>query len=303
MRIIPRSEWGAKYSDGAPNVTLKLPYAETWLHHSVTRQLAPDATVAQECAAMREIEQIGQDRFRQGISYTWLIFPSGRIYEGHSVNRRGAHTGGRNDIARAICFAGNYQTHELTTAQVTSAAWLLRHAHEQGWAKNPTANGGHRDLKATDCPGRHTYDAIPDINYLASQAGTEELMALTEADIALFWYGPRFRGNENYAQVLHLAAADAARTLQIRQVQDAQGVAIAQILAAVTGGSTADAEQTWAEVRDAAFAGGEQGARDAIAEVVVPVLRGVLAEVLGEDNSDQATAVVDLVAARLGKVA
>jgi len=167
-RIIPRAEWGARYSNGAyyqgKPIILPLPYSETWFHHSAGRYLPPTATFEEEVALMREIEQIGQDRFGQGISYTWLDFPSGRIYEGHGVDRRGTHTGGRNDIARAVCFPGNYDVQRLTDAQQMSASWLLQYTHRQGWSRNRTANGGHRDVKATACPGAHAYRAIPDIN-------------------------------------------------------------------------------------------------------------------------------------------
>lgn len=178
FRIIPRSEWGARYQNGAyvngRPVILRLPYSETWFHHDVGRQLAPGATFEQDAAAVRATEQVGQDRFGQGISYTWLIAPSGRIFEGHSVDRRGAHTGGRNDIARAICWIGNYEQQQLTDAQIRAAAWLLQHNHAAGWCSRRTANGGHRDLAQTACPGANAYRAIPRINQLADGPPIQE---------------------------------------------------------------------------------------------------------------------------------
>lgn len=178
FRIISRAEWGARYQNGAyvdgQPLILRMPYSETWFHHDVGRALAPSATFEQDAAAVRATEQVGQDRFGQGISYTWLIAPSGRIFEGHSVNRRGAHTAGRNDIARAICWIGNYEIQHLTTEQLRAAAWLLQHNHSTGWCIRVTANGGHRDLKATACPGQHAYTAIPSINQLAAGPDLEE---------------------------------------------------------------------------------------------------------------------------------
>jgi hypothetical protein len=87
MKIISRGEWGARYGDGfAP---APLPASEVWLHHSVT--VAPDLVPPfdDEYVAMRTLERIGQERFGGGISYTWAAMPSGRIYQGHSVGRRG----------------------------------------------------------------------------------------------------------------------------------------------------------------------------------------------------------------------
>lgn len=174
VTVIPRSEWGARYSNGAPKVVLRLPFSEWWLHHSVT--IAPDLLPPfdDEYRAMRVLEDIGQQRFGQGISYTWPIMPTGRAYEGHSVDRRGAHTGGRNDIARAICFVGNYETSRPTAAQIEAAAQLMVQEHRAGRAKTYRLNGGHRDLKSTSCPGRYAYEAIPAINARAAalMAGT-----------------------------------------------------------------------------------------------------------------------------------
>jgi len=169
MRIISRSEWGARHGDGfAP---APLPASEVWLHHSVT--VAPDLVPPfdDEYAAMRTLERIGQDRFGGGISYTWAAMPSGRIYQGHSVDRRGAHTGGRNSIARAVVLVGNYENQVTTAAQREAVVDLLTHAREQGWIRQARLDGGHRDAPgaATACPGRHGMAAIGDINRRAAE--------------------------------------------------------------------------------------------------------------------------------------
>lgn len=165
MRIYTRHEWGAQYDDGFRDAPV--PADETWLHHSVTAQLAPNASFHDEVEQMRLLERIGENRFGGGISYTFPIMPSGRIYHGHSPNRQGAHTGGRNDIARAICFVGNYERYRPTRMQIVATAWLLAHGVVQGWWKYARLDGGHRDLKSTACPGLNAYRAIPEINRLA----------------------------------------------------------------------------------------------------------------------------------------
>lgn len=174
MRIIPRREWGARYANGfgpAP-----LPFRELWLHHSVT-------AARNGAAVIRELEQIGQNRFGGGISYTWLITPDGAVYEGHSVDRQGAHTGGRNSISRAICLVGNYESTRPTSVQINSAAWLVRYVYDRRWAVNLGLTGGHRDVKATACPGKYAYAQIGNINTLARNWNKETfLMALTDAE-------------------------------------------------------------------------------------------------------------------------
>lgn len=169
MRIIPRAEWGARYGDG--RYWTDLPAREMWLHHSVT--IAPDLTPPfdDDFAAIRRIEQIGKDRFGTvyGFPYTWGITPVGLIFEGHNVAKTGAHTHGHNTVGRAVVFVGNYEQNKPTRAQIEASAWLLREAHSRGWIASPQFTGGHRDTKATACPGRHAYAAIPEINRLATR--------------------------------------------------------------------------------------------------------------------------------------
>jgi hypothetical protein len=176
MDIISRARWGARYSAGfGPS---PLPARELWLHHSVT--VAPDLTWVDadgdgveddEERAMRTLEDIGQQRFGGGVSYTFAIMPSGRIYEGHGVGRQGAHTGGRNDIARAIVLVGDYSTRPPTDAQQRATAWLVEHGRKQGWWTVYGLSGGHRQAPnqvATACPGDAALREIPTVNRLAA---------------------------------------------------------------------------------------------------------------------------------------
>lgn len=156
QRVIPRAEWGARYDAGfgpAP-----VPATEVWLHHSATVP-SPD-----DVMTVRQLEQIGQDRFGGGISYTFVVTPSGRIFEGHGVGRRGAHTAGHNTQGRAICLAGNYEITPVTDAQLDAIRWLLRHGRDQRWWTAARLTGGHRDVSQTLCPGQRAYDLIPLIN-------------------------------------------------------------------------------------------------------------------------------------------
>jgi len=176
MQIITRKQWGAVHEDGFG--TAPLPADELWLHHSVT--IAPDLVPPydDEYAAMRTLERIGEQRFGRGISYTFAAMPTGRIYEGHGIGRKGAHTGGRNSIARAIVLVGNSDTNDVTDAQIEQVAQLVVHGYRQGWWKRPRLNGGHQQAPgaATGCPGRFGMRAIPLINARAAAilAGSEQ---------------------------------------------------------------------------------------------------------------------------------
>lgn len=188
MEIIDRAVWGARYDDGSGDRAL--PAAEAWLHHSVT--IAPDlvAPFDDEYRAMRTLEAIGEQRFGRGISYTFAVMPTGRVYEGHSVGRVGSHSYRRNTVAIGIVLVGDYDRRPPPPAMVQAVADLLRHAKERGWLRNARLNGGHRDFRATSCPGDAAYAAIPTINAFAARPTTpppptqEEDMPLTEEEIS-----------------------------------------------------------------------------------------------------------------------
>jgi hypothetical protein len=161
-RIIPRSEWGARYQGGfydRPVGNLR-----RYLHHSVT--IAPDLLppFTDDYTAVRELEDIGQARFRGGISYTFAITPAGLIFEGHGIGRIGAHTAGYNTIAAGICLIGNYEKDQPTPAQLAALDWLLHEGVRKGWWTSPTLTGGHRDTKSTACPGANAYALIGAVN-------------------------------------------------------------------------------------------------------------------------------------------
>lgn len=162
VEIIQREQWGARYDDGGGDAAI--PYDDIVIHHSVT--LAPDlvAPFDDDYAAVRQLDAIGEARFGRGNSYTWPITPVGLVFEGHSVHRLGTHTGGYNTSKRAICFVGDYSTNPPTAAQVNAAAEVVRQEHAAGRCKSPTVRYGHRDLKATGCPGNAGYEAIKRIN-------------------------------------------------------------------------------------------------------------------------------------------
>lgn len=161
--VIPRSVWKPRYDNGFAIIGLNAWNAagrEIWLHHSVTNPFGPSATLEQDCQHMRDFEQIGENRFGGGISYTWVIMPSGRVFQGHDIDRQGSHTYQRNDRSRAICLAGNYDVNALPANMEASAALLLR---ELG----ATIDGPHSAVYPTACPGRYAAPRIPNINQLA----------------------------------------------------------------------------------------------------------------------------------------
>lgn len=168
MEIISRARWGARHARGF--AAAPLPAKEVWLHHSVTSGGGVTASFETDAQAVRLLEQIGQARFGGGISYTFAVTESGRVFEGHGIDRRGAHTGGRNSIARAIVLVGDYSRRDPTPLQLASVAELLALGRANGWWPAARLNGGHRDAPgaSTSCPGDQAWNRIPAINTAAS---------------------------------------------------------------------------------------------------------------------------------------
>ena len=160
VTIASRASWGARHPNGGGNLSGL--GQEVFLHHTVTATLPEGASIAQEQAAVRQVEQIGQDRFRQGISYNFLVFNSGRIYEGVSHNRLGAHTGGRNSTSRSIVFVGNAETNRPSEAAIDAMRRLMAHGRGRFWVNNAPLRP-HSAVSATACPGQHLRNRIADI--------------------------------------------------------------------------------------------------------------------------------------------
>ena len=187
VEVIARSVWGARYRAGFG--TRPVRNLEVWLHHSVTKHLPASASAAQEREQMRALERIGQQRFGGGISYTFAVFPSGRVYAGTGLDRIGAHTKGHNTRGAAIVLVGNYQSTAPTKAQETAIAGLLQDLERDGAIARPVLTGGHRDVAATACPGNRAYPRIKAINKLA--ASSRPAKPSTPAGSPVLRYGSR----------------------------------------------------------------------------------------------------------------
>lgn len=171
MEIISRAAWGAQHDDGGGNAPV--PYEGIYLHHTVT--IAPDLLPPfdDDYAAVRTLEKIGERRFGRGISYTWVGTPVGLLFQGHSVGRLGAHTGGLNSKVRAVAMVGDYSTNPPTALLINAIGQLIRHEFTNARSQSAILLGGHRDANrrvgrpATACPGDAGQAAITRINEAA----------------------------------------------------------------------------------------------------------------------------------------
>jgi hypothetical protein len=180
---IPRRKWNPQV--GPRPFRMALPKAEVNIHHSVTNEPGAEnghkdvvkrpsrgATFEEEATHMRLIEQIGISQGHGGISYSFVAFDSGRVWEGQGWGTIGAHTFNRNSISHGICAAGNFMTDRPTDALKQGIRRLLRRGRlRRKLTGGPIKVGrrlfGHRDHGAsgggTACPGTHLYNALRDL--------------------------------------------------------------------------------------------------------------------------------------------
>lgn len=157
--IIQRNAWKAS-PPKSPHVPMGGPASGTYVHHSVTE--AGGNKPSDEQAHMRQLQQIAFGRGFQDISYSFIVFPSGRVYEGRGWGVVGAHTEGSNSTSHAICFVGNFETEEPTKAALQTAADVHRRGLNKGHIKQGGFVRGHRDAPgaSTACPGRNLYAKV-----------------------------------------------------------------------------------------------------------------------------------------------
>lgn len=173
LEILPRTIWlPATFISAAPSLS---PLG-ILIHHSVSsnRQPAHDQQAANLAAINwgTDIHRLHVQGNRWAdIGYNFLVSRDGLILEGRASSlaaaqsgrvRRGAHAGDNTANTRwfGVCLEGDYRTAAPPPIQLVAAAHLCGHlAH---WGSFDTQKiGGHRDVRATECPGASLYSLLP----------------------------------------------------------------------------------------------------------------------------------------------
>lgn len=98
-----------------------------------------------------DVHQWHLDQDWAGIGYHYFISKAGEIYRGRPRDTIGSHCYGYNSRSVGICHEGNFNVEPMPAAQWKASLWLVNQLKRI----YPSARVvGHRDLNATDCPGR-----------------------------------------------------------------------------------------------------------------------------------------------------
>ncbi len=87
------------------------------------------------------------------IGYHFVIDPYGRLFEGRDLRYQGAHANGDNNVGNiGICLIGNFEKEKPTQAALDALEREIG-ALRQKYDIPRSRVYGHRELRATECPG------------------------------------------------------------------------------------------------------------------------------------------------------
>ena len=87
-----------------------------------------------------------------GIAYHLYVRKDGKVYAGRPMDKQGGHCLNYNGVSIGICFEGNFETETMSEAQLAGGVEAVRYAMEYYPGMTIV---GHRELVATDCPGKN----------------------------------------------------------------------------------------------------------------------------------------------------
>lgn len=180
--IYSRAQWGANEKLRERTAPDYGTIHGGFVHHTVN---ANDYTAAEVPGIIRSIYAYHvKSRGWRDIGYNFLVDRFGRIWEGRygGVDRPviGAHTENYNGDSFGMSAIGNYDiaqpSQEIVGAYAALFAWKLSLHGVSAAATKVKIEGrtfassimGHRDTKATACPGKYLYARIPDIRRAAA---------------------------------------------------------------------------------------------------------------------------------------
>lgn len=152
-QVVRRGTWGAEPLK--PNHDPMEKITRVTLHH--TAEVAGMGT-RKDADLVKGIQNFHRNtRGWADIGYHWIIGLDGNVYEGRALGIQGAHAGGGNNKHNlGISVIGDFTTGLPAKRQLRTTALFLEASLRH--YKIPTSElRGHRDFKATECPGSALY--------------------------------------------------------------------------------------------------------------------------------------------------
>ena len=154
IAVVSRAAWGAESlkDNHDPMATIR----RITLHH--TAEL-PSMTSRTDHELVKAIQHFHRnERGWADIGYHYLIGRDGTVFEGRALTVQGAHAGASNNIENlGISAIGDF-SHGMPPADQLAAIEAFLREQQARYAVPTDQVFGHRDFKATECPGTPLYE-------------------------------------------------------------------------------------------------------------------------------------------------
>ncbi|KAJ0173086.1 hypothetical protein K1T71_011262 [Dendrolimus kikuchii] len=154
---VSRAEWNARPATLTTPLQTPVPYVV--IHHSYT----PAACyTAEQCrGAMRDMQNFHMDDHGWwDIGYNFGVGSDGAAYEGRGWELLGAHALHFNTVSIGICLIGDWRNEVPPAEQIKTTKALIAAGVEMGYIKPDYKLVGHRQVRATECPGDALFKVI-----------------------------------------------------------------------------------------------------------------------------------------------
>ena len=158
LTYLERSDWDKSGARRRGYAVPQSQFRSLILHHTVN-VWADQPRLEDELEAMQHLRTVRPD-LGNDVPYHFVLFAQRNpmdvvIAEGRGWERTAAHQPGKNSSTYGCAFYGDYRKDELNTGLIEGVRWIGTHI------KDPRPTTGHRDHKATICPGDEIYVALP----------------------------------------------------------------------------------------------------------------------------------------------
>jgi len=115
------------------------------------------------------------------IGYHFVVDYDGRIWEARSLAYEGAHVAGANEKNLGILMLGNFDRQTPSTKSLDAIRELVD-ALQAHYAIDGKALFGHRDLGASDCPGKNLHGKILKMRRTVQPVATDAAAVPTKGE-------------------------------------------------------------------------------------------------------------------------
>jgi hypothetical protein len=168
LKIVTREQWGAKPVTKPGHPVSMGPVSMVFIHHSDSSDSEGEEAEVRRIQSLHMAGGVSSD-----IDYSWLVGRAADVYEGRGwgVEEGGTGTGpgekpdgNMGGVSYSICCLGNYTQKKPTTEMIDAIRELIHEGVERGSITkkvyDPDNIRGHRDVRATNCPGDNLFDQL-----------------------------------------------------------------------------------------------------------------------------------------------